>query len=283
MVSGIEIENCELLNEISSENYALGSTFDRYSKLLLHKRLHETHFSKICNVTRSGKMSCHIRKRPPDERKSFECHICHRNYARLNGLRRHMHMKHVFTNKNTAAEKIYLPMVKCNLCDKSFSHKYSLKVHKYRSHDKRNWKECEICNRSYDNVNRHMRTVHGDGVNIKNAICHVCGAAYKQASMLKKHMETIHSEDGEFFCHICNNGKNYRKKWYLKKHFANVHAYVEQSGREYSNAFECNLCNERFPSSNTLRKHIGMQHNGVEEKAVQFQCDICDKKFASKQ
>ncbi|KAG4071050.1 hypothetical protein HA402_001487 [Bradysia odoriphaga] len=121
-----------------------------------------------------------------------------------------------------------------------------------------------------------MQNVHSEDSNAKNQICHICGAAYKSESGCKEHMETKHSEDGEFFCHICKNGKNYRSKWYLKKHFAIVHAFVEQDGREYSNAFECHLCDKRFPSSNTLRQHVGMKHNGVEETETRSQFDVPD-------
>lgn len=271
-------------------------------RLISHQRIHEKNFGLKGNKTYVGKTDHHSRSQHhPDDRhafksniakssynlgtkgQSYECHICRRKYSKIQGLKRHMKSKHVAKSKNSHSKIVNRTRVKCTICGKEFASKDSLKSHKYRSHDKQNWTECLICNRSYDNLKRHMQNVHSEESQTKNHVCHICGAAYKQMSGLTKHMETKHSEDGEFFCHICNNGKNYRSKWYLKKHFAIVHAYVEQSGREYSNAFECDLCKERFPSSNTLRQHVRMKHNGVEETETRFQCEIRDKKSGCKQ
>lgn len=223
-----------------------------------------------------------MRQRHRDDNQSYECHICCRNYDKLRALKRHMKSKHTAKPKNpsNAGNRT---KVTCPICEKEFASKDSLKSHKYRTHNRESWKECLICNRKYDNLKRHMESVHSEEGKKRKEICHICGASYAQMTGLTKHMETKHAKDGEFFCHICNNGKNYRSKWYLKRHFAVVHAYVEQRGIEYSNAFECHLCNERLPSSNTLRHHIRMKHNGVEEAETQFQCEICDKKFGCKQ
>lgn len=244
--------------------------------------MHEEHFCSKCNETYVGTVDRHMIQRHHDDIQSYECDICSRNYSKLKGLKRHMQSKHFAKTKNPS-KAVNKTRVKCTICEKEFVSKDSLKSHKYRSHDKRNWKECQICNRSYDNLKRHMQNVHSEEGKTKNQVCHICGASYKQMSGLTKHMETKHSTDGEFFCHICNNGKNYRSKWYLKKHFAIVHAYVEQSGNEYTNAFECDLCNERLPSSHTLRQHIRMKHNDVGETEMHYQCEICDKRFGCKQ
>ncbi len=255
-----------------------GRAFSRKARFIYHQKRHEKHFCSKCNETYEGKEARHMRQQHPGKR-SYECHICDRKYSNLQGLKRHMKSKHVAkTNKPTDGT------IKCNVCNKDFASKDSLKSHKYRAHNKHLWKECTICKRSYDNVKRHVRNVHSEEGKIKNQVCHICGAAYQQMQGLKKHMETKHMEDGEFYCHICENGKNYRSKWYLKKHFSIVHAYVEQSGREYSNAFECHFCNERLPSSNTLRQHIRMKHNGVEETQTRLECeDVREKKSGGKQ
>lgn len=222
-----------------------------------------------------------------DDTRSYECHICRRAYFSFGGLKRHMKSKHVARAKGPS-KVVNRTKVKCPICEKEFGSKDSLKSHKYHTHEKRSWKECLICNRSYDNLKRHMQNVHSEEGKQKNQVCHICGASYKQMSGLRKHMETKHAKDEELYCHICNNGKNYRTKWYLKKHFALVHAYVERNGSEYSNAFECHMCNKRLPSASTLRQHIRSEHNGIAETetrttAMGFQCEICDKKFGCKQ
>lgn len=158
---------------------------------------------------------------------------------------------------------------KCTICDKEFFTKKQFHNHKYR-HEKRKWKECDICKRSYDNLPRHMNNVHS---NVRNNVCDICGCAYKQRAALKEHMDTKHGKDGDFFCDICKNGKNYRSRISLKNHLKKVHV-ASQSERFY----ECDMCDERYTQRYTLQMHKSLEHDG-KAKDPQYQCTLCDKKF----
>lgn len=167
---------------------------------------------------------------------------------------------------------------KCTTCDKEFPTRRQFTWHIGR-HDRSKWKKCQICDKSYHNVNRHIRNVHS---NIRDHVCHLCGAAFKQSTTLKEHMETKHSQGDEFFCDICQTGKSYRSRSYLKKHLAKVHAKVWGSVAKRSRKpfYECNVCNEKLPSRYTLKSHISSKHN--DGNTPLFHCKVCDKRFVLK-
>lgn len=168
---------------------------------------------------------------------------------------------------------------KCPTCYKEFFTQKQYTIHQ-RRHDKSKWKLCPICNKRYDNLKRHTNDMHEKK---RNHVCHVCGAAFKQAYTLKEHIETKHTRE-EYFCEICRNGKAYPSRLYLKKHLAGVHAKTRPNPtvkkRRSKLIFKCNLCHKELSSRYTLTRHIALNHNDGPESTPQFECPVCYKKFA---
>ncbi|XP_037031941.1 zinc finger protein 707-like [Bradysia coprophila] len=161
---------------------------------------------------------------------------------------------------------------KCTICDKDFSTKKKFRNHMYL-HDRSKFKECHICHATCFNIRRHIESVHK---NVRKDVCHICGAAYKQLSTLKAHMDSKHNEFGEYFCDICNNGKNYRTKMRLKCHITNVHVKGIEPGKQAHPK-------KQLSSKAALKSHMDSKHSDDRESKAQFQCETCDKVFKRKQ
>ncbi|XP_037045726.1 zinc finger protein 423-like [Bradysia coprophila] len=261
--------------------------------------------SQICSICNEsyviGEMDRHMQQH--FNRESYRCHVCGGEFRSLSGIQKHMKSKH-FTGRDEffcdiceseicfeteasieehmksrhCAESIKEQGLNCSTCNKDFVTLKQFKAH-MRRHDKSMWKPCPICNKSYSSLSRHMNDKH---LNIRNHVCEICGSAYKQWVSLKEHIETHHMPHEEFFCDICNNGKDYRSKAHLKKHFAKVHAKVNQRRKNLCKPFyECEFCNEKLSSRYTLKTHLATRHNVVGDDS-NFPCNVCDKTFTLK-
>lgn len=89
-----------------------------------------------------------------------------------------------------------------------------------KRHDPNELQTCPVCNKSvYGNMDRHMRT--HDKVK-SNYECEICNTKYATRTSLKYHWHSVHSES-EFYCDVCNNGKNFKTKLGISRHMK-VHA-----------------------------------------------------------
>ncbi|KAG4075052.1 hypothetical protein HA402_008117 [Bradysia odoriphaga] len=267
--------------------------------------------SQICSICNEsyvvGEMDRHLQQHFNGE--FYQCSVCGREYRNFIGLQKHTKSNHVtvgdeffcdickvsrnFETKANIEEHmkqrhcsdpIKQPVMNCSTCNKEFFTRKQFTAH-MRRHDRSKWKSCPICHKKYDNVKRHMNSKH---FNIKNHICETCGSAFKQWTSLKEHIESRHTSQ-EFFCEICQNGKGYRAKEYLKRHFAKVHTkgHTKVPAKVYPRKYiskpllpfyECNSCNEKLPSRYALRKHVALRHRNNSH----FCCNMCDKTFTLK-
>ncbi|XP_037044566.1 zinc finger protein 287-like [Bradysia coprophila] len=285
---------------------------DQSDEPLVHKTSEiGTHQSQICSICKEqigiGEMDRHLQQHFNGD--SYQCSVCGREYRSFVGLQKHMKSHHVtagdeffcdickvsrnfetkanieehMKDKHCGAPKKQ-PVMNCSTCNKEFFTRKQFTAH-MRRHDRSKWKSCPICHKTYDNVKRHMNGKH---FNIKNHICDICGSAFKQWTSLKEHIESRHTSQ-EFFCEICQNGKGFRSKEYLKRHFAKVHnkGHTKVPAKVYPRKYiskpllpfyECNSCHEKLPTRYALRKHVALRHR----HNVQFSCNMCDKRFALK-
>lgn len=227
----------------------------------------------------------------------FYCDICKdgKDFKTKVLINQHMSKKHQRREEKEAPKLSQLEWVimqaermqkKNEICSDSNNSTTKSAVRENRNpksgRDKSKLKQCPICNKRYHQLNRHINNSHQNDP--KNHVCHICGVTYAGLSNLKKHITIKHSDDENFTCEICRNGKIYRSKAYLKKHLALVHAKSIQlkSGAKPDDVkpvFKCNLCDEELPSKYTLKTHTFFKHN---ENSTAFQCKVCYKEFAMK-
>lgn len=161
------------------------------------------------------------------------------------------------------------PALVCSVCGKECLTKKQFTAHMSR-HDQS--KQCPICGKSCPQLNRHMNS----HMNVKKHVCHICGSAYTQLGSLKEHIEAKHLPEVEFYCDICNDGKNFQTRSYLKRHLDKIHAKL---GKPRVVPTKCKECDEQFASNYALRKHNFVKHKGG---STLFPCEFCDKTFAVK-
>ena len=95
----------------------------------------------------------------------------------------------------------------CQICEKKFKTKKTLKTHYHAVHD--NSAKIHNCN---------ILTVHKGHKDYK---CESCNKSFSAVSSLKIHINTIHQGKNDYKCDSC--GKSFSVAQYLKKHINNIH------------------------------------------------------------
>ena len=207
----------------------------------------------------------------------YECRICKRVYARLNGLKKHMKVKH------SADEK-----VPCPLCNKRFDKKSMIEHHR-RVHsngleipksyvailEKTNQKVLQMEDESVDKdkvypkldvkelvkrENKKMTGIDSVNKNTRKALklkCKLCSETWFMKKYLKKHLAAKH------FKKKCKRDKDFDYDAYIEVVFVNV------------KVLRCDHCNKAYTNFKILHDHIKYRHF-PEDNIV---CRLCNKKF----
>jgi len=175
----------------------------------------------------------------------------------------------------------------CDVCQKSFSALYKLKIHKL-THSSDFPFICTDCGKGFNNkykMHSHEKK-HRDGLldpvkpkpikqpilpkPIKHLYCNECHEEFSMVKDLKKHIQ-IHKVKEQITCihcgTICRSQKN------LITHLKVVHN-DHDSGLKCS----CGVCGKKFEKLSNLEDHI-MRHNTIKH----FTCMYCPKRCATKQ
>ncbi|KAF7267736.1 hypothetical protein GWI33_019064 [Rhynchophorus ferrugineus] len=270
---------------------------------------------KICKKIISLKtiFDAHLRNH---KTKGYLCEKCGKIIGSYKRLRVHLklhrncrvYMIHSYKCSNEQCKKVFrtksnlkehenfclglLPF-KCknNYCDKKFASATKLKNHMKLKHDKKFIAICSICNIGFvkaSDYKSHMVTHSTD----KKFSCIKCGKCYKTVSNLNFHLKS-HNKSMPFNCSVCKKG--FMRKEYLEAH-VNNHNGVKNFG--------CTVCGKKFVSQKNLDAHLKYHDGSVKSNTCnicgktiisgfeehlrvhmnfkEFECDLCDMRFNTK-
>ncbi|XP_044014178.1 zinc finger protein 2-like [Aphidius gifuensis] len=181
----------------------------------------------------------------------------------------------------------------CQICNKEFRSKSSLKIHE-RTHSGKKPFRCLDCRKEFSQLRnyKYHRSQH-EGTGEYSATCPECGKYFNDKGYLGSHMK-IHRNRKEYSCEECGKsfnqrvaynmhvkihsdikphrcdecGKSFSRKTLLKQHFRT------HSGER---PYQCHICHKAFADRSNMTLHTRL-HSGVKP----YQCDICSKSFTKK-
>lgn len=134
---------------------------------------------------------------------------------------------------------------------------------------------CDICKKKIkrsDNMKAHLSTVHK---NEKNFPCKICNKKFATKFNQERH-ELLHSSQRPYNCDVC--AKKFTQLQHLKTHQVRVHhVNISKKPKSQKSLMTCDLCGYGFWSMKTLERHM---HMHVEEDA--YSCHSCDIKLPSR-
>ncbi|GAB0088020.1 hypothetical protein DMENIID0001_023950 [Sergentomyia squamirostris] len=148
--------------------------------------------------------TCGEEARSGEKDNNFKCDICDKQFRYKSSL------------KNHSVCHTGLKPFECDICFKRFTRKGEIIVHKRLHYDLRPY-TCQDCNMSFrksSNLIRH-RVIHTGEANYQ---CHVCLRRFKWPTALKCHMNS-HTGEKPYKCKYCP--KAYTSNSGLIKHYAN--------------------------------------------------------------
>ncbi|KAH8238260.1 hypothetical protein KR032_001641 [Drosophila birchii] len=224
-----------------------------------------------------GGLYTHIREvhTPLERRHPCDQPGCERVYTSRIAMQKHKRLKHCPRDQRDSVPRKFI----CEQCGASFNQSANLKYHRRTKHpteDELAAREggngerhyCDICQKEfhsrytlrYHTLQQHASTAASEDVLPHE--CQVCGRRMAKKFMLLQHM-LMHSSD-KLPCEHC--GRRFARRFELEAHVRAVHLKLKP--------FACRHCPESFASRKTLRHHEYI-HTG--EKP--YVCGTCGQAF----
>jgi KRAB domain-containing zinc finger protein len=249
---------------------------DKSDHMKQHKEMHAgvryhcpqcTHASS----TRSS-LQMHIRT-IHEERKDFECPVCHKEFGYAGSLKRHRESVH-------GGVRYECPMAEC---DKSYTNRTACVAHIRLEHgghssltpvrrtieeqieaSKSRKQSASSSSTSSSGSRRKSRFVRKEG-HVYKFECDVCDYGTDHSRSMKHHKD-VHA-GVRYHCPQCAHASTTRGG--LQKHIRAIH--------EERKDFECPVCHKGFGAADTLKKHRESVHEGV-----RYECPVpeCNKSYA---
>lgn len=284
---------CKVFGQAQKTRYALYSHTKRRHALKKNEELkqHSEEFAKqnmcsICGkIINNGKhgMNQHMQRAHSDFR--YFCDLCPKKTKILRLIKQHV---------QTHIKLEHRAKLSCELCDKQFSVKDSVRKHMISRHQpdmpKRFECQCGKMFKTGSQLGFHQRQIHRTGyfpceecegkvfqtkiklsdhfrqVHGKTFPCEICGKLIAGSRKVKRHM-AAHGNP-EFKCTYTDCPKAFFGKEALKNHIASRHE---------TQKFICSNCGSAFSTMKNLRKHVQRQH-----KAEEIQCQVEGCSWTSK-
>ena len=199
------------------------------------------------------------------------CHICNKDFVKPKNLRVHVKVVHhkirdfqcdickktfsVACNLKVHVQNVHKEVkdVFCDKCDSSFKSNLLLKHHVKKVHMKKSY-ECETCNKMFSTkseVSSHIEVSHME----KEFKCNYCERRFKSPTGLRVHVKIVHKNN--VLCKFCNKicSDNEEMKNHEKSHQGEM----------------CSLCNEKFISVESRRRHVRIAHKDF------VACSVCNQ------
>ncbi|XP_052859859.1 transcription factor grauzone-like [Anopheles cruzii] len=207
----------------------------------------------------------------------MKCELCHEKLDCFTSLKNHYHKQHkvqgyinccgrTFSSRYRLLEHLSFhvgsSMVRCDICNKSFSTRSYLQVHNSRMHGRAEDRpyKCTQCHQSYA-LECHLKAHMVTHVRVN---CEICGKLLASSLSLRVHMVNIHGKRENLICDSC--GKEFRTRQAFDRH-VNLHLGIDPTEQ-----VQCTLCSKWHRSKRALKVHVQLVHN---EAGQTFKCDLC--------
>ena len=228
---------------------------------------------------------------------SFTCELCDETYVNLKSYIRHMQKNHPlvkelhcqlcdvmhnvndFLNSYQICRKRRVKQAKrgpgefeCDICFDTFKGLKCFVRHVLNVHPKVDKLTCKICNgnhetHTYFDSYRQCEKLKRE---IPSVACDKCGRMFKDKDRLKDHYN-VHTQEKEYKCKDCP-----MTTFNVNTYMSHVKVHKRERGEV---VHSCEHCGKTFCSGTTLRAHIRLQHDKIDDN---IKCEICNIVFKRK-
>ncbi|XP_051990905.1 zinc finger protein 782 [Xyrauchen texanus] len=149
----------------------------------------------------------------------------------------------------------------CNLCDKKFSTKLTMRRHMGIHQGDKPFKcpHCHYCTRLKASLIQHLRVHTGE----KPFKCSQCSYASIDSSSLRRHSRT-HTQEKPYCCQYCPYSS-------IQKKSLDLHSRRHHTGE----SFPCHLCQYSTPDRQLLVRHIRKHHSAEQPSTLGHRNNSC--------
>ncbi|XP_013141783.1 PREDICTED: zinc finger protein 595-like [Papilio polytes] len=261
---------------------------------------HEVNASKfkcdVCKCSFSTEVSYnyHINR----HKRRFKCQLCEKNFISKTAVTKHYNIVHsvdyncqmesklnddqeviVEEIQNNSTEQ---PCFPCELCEKTFRWKTSLRkhleTHRIETGQKRK-PYCETCRLSFtttSNLQKHIKTSSKHQIllkvrNLKDLPLEE--NPEKKKDRIEEIKASVNKQRETFPCPQCDKKFQWR---------GNLARHMESHTARAKGDLICEPCNRTFSSKATYEQHMKVSMRHVSENDFKYMCSECGKRFANK-